>query len=208
MSHLTVPTQPMVMVVVAHPHPQSLNHAIADRVSQQLQQQGYGVWRHDLYDEPFALKLPTAELQLEYPPPADIAHYCRELQQATGLVVIHPNWWGQMPAVLKGWIDRVFMPGVVHSIPAPNAIITEGLLQHLAALVINTSDVELERELEQFGDPLATIWERCVLGFCEVRSYRRLLFTGVYQSSAAERAQWLQQSAETAAELFPAITAN
>ena len=41
-----------------------------------------------------------------------VQRHCREVADADGYVVVHPNWWGQPPAVLKGWLDRVFRQGV------------------------------------------------------------------------------------------------
>jgi NAD(P)H dehydrogenase (quinone) len=197
------PTAPSVIVVVTHPNPHSFNHGIAHSVCETLIATGYQVFYHDLYQEPFDPRLSISELALQYEAPADIAHYCRELVLSTGLIVIHPNWYGQPPAVLKGWVDRVFMPGVVHSIPAPGEICTDGLLTHLDALVINTSDVELEREQREFGDPLDTIWKNCILGFSGVRHYRRLRFTEVYKSTPEQRSDWLRQVETTVRELFP-----
>ena len=46
------------------------------------------------------------------PPP--IRQHCDEIAEADGIVVVHPNWWGQPPAMLKGWIDRVLRVGVAY----------------------------------------------------------------------------------------------
>ena len=46
--------------------------------------------------------------------PPEIARHCAEIAAADGIIVVHPNWWGQPPAILKGWIDRVIRPGVAY----------------------------------------------------------------------------------------------
>ena len=40
--------------------------------------------------------------------------HCQELAVAEGIIVIHPNWWGMPPAILKGWVDRVIRTGVAY----------------------------------------------------------------------------------------------
>jgi putative NADPH-quinone reductase len=68
--------------------------------------------------------------------------HCRHLARADLILVFHPNWWGQPPAILKGWIDRVFRPGVAYDYPAsagPESAVT-GLLRAKAALAILSKD--------------------------------------------------------------------
>ena len=43
-----------------------------------------------------------------------VASHCEELARADGIIIVHPNWWGAPPAVLKGWVDRVFRPEVAY----------------------------------------------------------------------------------------------
>jgi len=46
-----------------------------------------------------------------------IQRHCAEIRQADGLVIVHPNWWGEPPAMLKGWVDRVLRAGVAYDFP-------------------------------------------------------------------------------------------
>jgi len=191
------------IVVLAHPNKKSLNHAIAKIVVDTLKSNNHKVFFHDLYEEKFDPIMPTRELQLSYEPAPEIEPYCIELQKADGIVIVHPNWWGQLPAILKGWVDRVFMPGVVHSIPKKGEIKTDGLLTQLTALVINTYDVSLKKEIEIFKDPLDTIWKNCIFGFCEAKHCDRILFNDVYQSTESQRAAWLNQVQDKVRNMFP-----
>ena len=43
-----------------------------------------------------------------------LAAHQREIREADGIIVIHPNWWGQPPAIMKGWVDRVLRVGVAY----------------------------------------------------------------------------------------------
>lgn len=103
-----------VLVILAHPKKRSFNHAIANAVVKTLQNNGNGVIFHDLYAENFDPLLNSDEI----PKSADIdpliEKHCQELSTADGIITIHPNWWGQPPAILKGWIDRVIRAGVAY----------------------------------------------------------------------------------------------
>ena len=104
----------MISVVLAHPDKGSFNHAIAETVVDELTRFGHEVCFHDLYEEGFDPVLRGEEIPGEASLPQEIENHCNEIAAAEGIVVIHPNWWGQPPAILKGWIDRVIRPGVCY----------------------------------------------------------------------------------------------
>ena len=103
-----------ILVILAHPDKASLNHAIASTVVEQLEKNGHGVLIHDLYAENFGPLLVCEEISKDAALPEPVKSHCDEVRQADGIIVIHPNWWGQPPAVLKGWIDRVIRPGIAY----------------------------------------------------------------------------------------------
>ena len=192
------------LVVLAHPEPGSFNHAIAERVVSVLRSAGHEVTFHDLYAEGFDPVLPAGEVPEDRAVDPEIAKYCDELARAEGIVIVHPNWWGQPPAILKGWIDRVIRPGVAYRFIEGDSGegVPEGLLRARTAVVLNTSNTEPERELAIFGDPLQALWERCVFDLCGVKDVRRRTFSVVVTSSGAERSAWLQEAAEIVRRAF------
>lgn len=194
-----------IIVVVAHPDNKSFNHAIAKKVNDTLKENGHDVIFHDLYEEKFDPILSVLELQLEYEPPPEVKPYCDELEHADGLIVVHPNWYGQPPAILKGWIDRVFAPGVVHTVPEKGSIEHEGLLKQMTAIAIVTSDVPMERELRVFKNPLETIWKNCIFGFCEIEDASFKFLTSVFESTQRQRVDWLAEIGELVKSKFPQI---
>ncbi len=107
--------------------------------------------------------------------------------------MVHPNWWGQPPAILKGWVDRVIRPGVAYEFLEGDSGegVPNGLLKARAALVFNTSNTRQEREREVFGDPLETIWKNCIFGLCGVPQFHRRMVGIVVTSTASERQTWL-----------------
>jgi NAD(P)H dehydrogenase (quinone) len=194
----------MILIVLAHPDPASFNHALAHSVSQALLAAGHEVSLRDLYAERFDPVLPAGEVVSECELSAEIAAWCAEVAKAEGIVIVHPNWWGQPPAILKGWIDRVIRPGVAYRFVEGDAGegVPVGLLKAKKALVLNTANTAVERELAVFGDPLARIWTDCVFGLCGVDDVRRRTFGVVVTSTQEDRAAWLDEAALLAVECF------
>ncbi len=195
-----------VLVVLAHPDPSSFNHALSGAAVRAARAQGHAVVLRDLHAEGFDPILPAAELRKDAPLPPALRRHCDELAGADGIVVVHPNWWGQPPAILKGWVDRVVRPGVAYEFREGDGGegVPVGLLRARAAVVLNTSNTPAQRERDAFGDPLESIWKRCVFGLCGVDDVRRRTYGVVVTSTPAERAAWLADAFELVSGAFPA----
>ncbi|MCC7567733.1 MAG: NAD(P)H-dependent oxidoreductase [Methanoregulaceae archaeon] len=194
-----------ISVILAHPHPGSFNHAVAETVVAALTEFGHTVAFHDLYAEKFDPLLPYPEIDRDARLPSFVAEHCREIAAADGLVIVHPNWWGMPPAVMKGWIDRVLRPGVAYRFREGDAGegVPEGLLKAKAALVLNTSNTPEQRELDVFGDPLERLWKDCVCMFCGIPVFRRRMFGVVVTSTREQRQSWLDEACSLTREVFP-----
>lgn len=103
-----------VSLILAHPDPESFNHALARAAEEVCLELGHDVAFHDLYREGFAPVLQAGELQREADLPPEVQRHCEEIAAAEAVIVVHPNWWGQPPAILKGWVDRVLRPGMAY----------------------------------------------------------------------------------------------
>jgi NAD(P)H dehydrogenase (quinone) len=185
------------LLVVANPVPSSFSHAMAQVAIEVLDRGGVMARYHDLYDENFDPVQRTGESGNRSSDDALVEKYCAELAGADLILVFHPNWWGQPPAILKGWIDRVFRPGVAYDYPpgtGPEGV-PLGLLKARCALVFNTSNTPLEREHTVFGDPLQTLWKNCVFGLCGVQHFERRLFGPMATSTPEVRRVWLDDVA-------------
>jgi NAD(P)H dehydrogenase (quinone) len=192
-----------VLVVLGHPQKGSFNHAIAETAVRGLQDRGHEVSFHDLYEERFDPILLHGEIPKDAPVDADILKHCTEISEADGIVVVHPNWWGQPPAILKGWIDRVIRPGVAYAFEESDSGegLPTGLLKARIAMVFNTSNTQRERELRVFGDPLETLWKNCVFDLCGVKTFHRKMFEVVVVSTLEQRKNWLKE-VEQAVRMF------
>jgi len=193
-----------ILIILGHPDSNSFNHAIAATVHQVLHDMGHEVIFHDLYDEGFDPLLSIDEIPEDGEVSTRILSYCNELRSADGIVIVHPNWWGQPPAILKGWIDRVFRPGVAYRFLEGDKGegVPIGLLKAKAAIVFNTSNTPLKREKVIFGDPLESIWKRCIFDLCGVKTVYRKMFSVIVTSSLQDRAQWLEEAKMLALQAF------
>ncbi len=195
-------------VILAHPHPGSFNHAIAEMVTGTLRQNGHEVCFHDLYAEGFDPVLPRDEIPRGAVLPDNIARYCAEIAAADGITFVHPDWWGMPPAILKGFIDRIFRPGIAYRFQEDDSGegIPIGLLRAKAVLVLNTSNTPSCREQEVFGDPLERLWKDCICGFSGVPLCHRRMFGVIVTSRSEQRIQWLEEVQELVNDLFPSDT--
>jgi len=182
-----------ISVILAHPDPGSFNSAIAQTAVEAIKANGHKVFFHDLYQEKFDPLMSAGEIDKDAQLTDTIKAHCKEIAVADGIVIVHPNWWGQPPAILKGWVDRVIRPGVAYEFLEGDAGegVPKGLLKARAALVFNTSNTEIIREKNVFGDPLETIWKNCIFGLCGVTNFHRRMFTIVVTSTEAQRKDWL-----------------
>ncbi|MDP2798096.1 MAG: NAD(P)H-dependent oxidoreductase [Methanoregula sp.] len=194
-----------ISIILAHPRKGSFNHAIADTAAATLRETGHSVTMHDLYAEKFDPLLPYPEIARDAVLPPLVAEHCREIASADGIVIVHPNWWGMPPAILKGWIDRVLRPGVVYRFAETDSGegIPIGLFAAKAVIVFNTSNTPAMREQEVFGDPLERIWKDCIVSFCGVPLFYRKMFGVVVTSTEEQRKEWLVEVRERVRETFP-----
>ena len=120
-----------VLVVLAHPNPDSFSHAIVDKVSATLADCDHSVSVIDLYAIGYSPAMTRAELAA-YPtstPAIDpmVIEHTRLIQEFSAIVFVYPTWWSSMPAILKGWIDRTILPGVAFSVQAETLKLQPGL---------------------------------------------------------------------------------
>ena len=194
-----------IVIILANPETTSFNHAIAKTIAVALEKKGYPVILHDLYREGFDPMLRADEIPRDVIIPPEIEKHCSEVGSSLGLIFVHPNWWGQPPAILKGWIDRVIRPGRAYEFLEGDSGegVPRGLLEGKTALVFNTSNTPEVREKKFFGDPLDMIWKKCIFEFCGIRKYHRKNFSVVATSTEEQRISWLKEAESITVRYFP-----
>ncbi|MBT3276271.1 MAG: NAD(P)H-dependent oxidoreductase [Spirochaetales bacterium] len=176
------------LVVLCHPDRTSFNYQIAKIICETVVKADGKITFHDLYSASIDPVLSESELKRRYSFDEKIQEYMKEVQAADVLFFVHPDWWGQMPALLKGWIDRVFRPGIAYDYLGeeflPKQLVP--LLKGRRGLAICTTDAEDDGT----PHPLKSIWEQNIFKFCGIEGRARLLYS-VWNASAADRKEWL-----------------
>ena len=190
-----------VLVILGHPDPGgSFNRAIAETACRTLEALGHEPVLRDLYAEKFDPVMPLGEEKLPIEElPAPVRNEIRLVREAGGFVFVHPNWWGTPPALLKGWIDRVFRAGFAYSF-SPDGVISN--FTDKAVQVFTTSNTPRDVELEVYHDPLENFWKTIVFGLVGSKTFGRRNFESVIMSSPDERAQWLAETEALVKERF------
>ena len=130
------------LVVYCHPDPASFTAAIRDLVLEKLAQAGAEVRLLDLYARGFSPALTQPEWQRYLASPDNIAPVAEDvaaLRWCDTLIFVYPTWWYGLPAMLKGWLDRVLLPDVAFLMPdGANRTIRPGL-HHITRLGVFTT---------------------------------------------------------------------
>jgi putative NADPH-quinone reductase len=112
-----------VLLVYCHPVPESFVAAVRDRALATLQAGGHDVRLTDLYAESFDPVL-TADQRRAYHDAgtneAGIERHLTDLKWCEALIFVYPTWWYGLPAMLKGWLDRVWVPHATFTMPSGN----------------------------------------------------------------------------------------
>lgn len=134
-----------VLVVSAHPSSESFLGALRECVLREAHLNGHEVRHHNLYEERFNPVFTSYErlnhvgnvdVKLQQLP--ELAPYVESLRWCDALVLVYPTWWSAQPAIMKGWIDRVFMNEVAWVLPEGAARI-KPLLTNVRRLVVVTT---------------------------------------------------------------------
>lgn len=191
-----------VLIILAHPNPHSFNAAILEAVDSILRERGHVTRIHDLYQMQFRAVLESDDLIRNWRGdlPEETLREQEAVRWAQGLVFIYPIWWFGPPAILKGWIDRVFTRKFAFEFTATGM---RGLLTHEQALIINTlGGDEALYQRERWHELLVRPIAEGVLGACGVRNVNHRAFYEVPLVSHAERQAMLDVVRELAIASF------
>ena len=163
------------LVVYCHPNPESFIAAVYDRAVTALREGGNDVRVRDLYAEGFDPAMSADERRAHGEPgaPPGLEQHAEDLHWCEHLVLVYPTWWSAQPAVLKGWVDRVWVRGVAWEMPAGanrvrarlknvrrlTAITTHGSTKRVNALEGEAGKRTVSRSLRALCHPMArTKW--------------------------------------------------
>lgn len=158
------------LLVSCHPLADSLCNHLVERVKQRFAAHAVEVEHLDLYRTDFAAPLSAAERQSYFTDRFDdgaLGGQIAALQGAEILVLVFPTWWFGLPALLKGWFDRVWGPGIAFDHPAePGGRITPRLQALRHCLVVTTLGSPWWFDRLILRQPLRRILKTAVIGTC------------------------------------------
>ena len=189
------------LLVLAHPLQDSLCAHLAAKAEAALRRAGHEVRREDLYASGFAPALTAAERQ-SYGAQADgsaVAAQIARLQAAQMLVLCFPTWWSGMPAMLKGWFDRVWLPGVAFDPPQGPGLIRPRLTGLQQVLVITTRGGPWWADRLVMGQPVRRMLKTAILRPCAPQA--RFDMVSLYRAESADAARLARFEARIAAIL-------
>ncbi|KZL19222.1 General stress protein 14 [Pseudovibrio axinellae] len=129
-----------VLIVFCHPNPESFSKAVLNQVLQTLGDEHVSFDLIDLYRDGFQPVLSKDELDAYLNPSQNqqsVEPYVSALNSCDTLIFIYPTWWYGLPAMIKGWLDRVLVPGVAFTLTADGAL--KPNLQNVKKLAVFTS---------------------------------------------------------------------
>jgi putative NADPH-quinone reductase len=182
-----------IFILMAHPNKATLTGALANAYEKGALSAGHEVRRQNLGEMQFDPILHKGYKVIQELEP-DLQTFQDNVRWADHLVFLYPNWWGTMPALLKGLIDRTWLPGFAfrfHKTGPMKGLMWEPLLKgKTARIVICANTLGLFQRL-LFGD-FTNELRRATLGFAGIRT-RVSDFSPSEKASDATRAKWLAQ---------------
>lgn len=192
-----------VLVVLAHPDPDSFNAALCLELCAGLAEAGHEPDVVDLCGDGFDPRMGPAELRRlgAGEPEPDVAALQARILQAEGLAFVFPLWWAAPPAVLKGFVDRVFQENFAFRF-APDGTVV-GLLPHERALVLTTTgSTEAQARAIGFVGALEKTWDAWTLRMCGVKRVEHRYFFGVPEADEPTRLRYLAEARRAGREVF------
>ncbi len=157
------------LVVSCHPLENSLCAGLTAVVIEELEQAGADVFHVDLYDCGLDPVMPAGQRQTYFSGSCDVSgveKQIEQLAQADLLALVFPVWWSGFPALLKGWFDRVWIPGVAYQDMGPTKPIKSGLVQLKKCIAVNTMGSPWWVDRFVLNQPLRKIVARGLIGPC------------------------------------------
>lgn len=188
------------LIIYANYKETSFSAAIRDTLSDVFHQSGKEVAVRDLYEIKFNPVLSKKDLQQIDNDvfPVDIMEEQKFITRADLICFVYPIWWSGMPAILKGYIERVFSKGFAYKF---NDGMPQPLLSDKKAMIFNTTDLNVAFQEKRFKDALNTITRDCILNFFGLDVIEHKYFANVSSVSVDVKKDYLQQVIEIAKKI-------
>jgi NAD(P)H dehydrogenase (quinone) len=180
-----------ILIINGHPNPSSFNFGIAEIYKKGVIQSGAAVETITIAELQFNPNLQFGyQKRTELEP--DLLEAWEKIKRADHLVWIHPVWWGGLPAITKGFIDRLFLPGMAFQY-RENSVWWDKLLKGKTAHIITTLDQPGWYYRFSYGRPSVNQLKKSTLEFCGVKPVKVTYIGIVKTSNETQRTKWLEK---------------
>lgn len=180
-----------IVIINGHPNKESFNFGIAEAYKNGALKSGAEVKEIIIADLKFNPNLKFGyQNRMELEP--DLLEAWEHIQWADHLVWFHPVWWGGLPAITKGFIDRLFLPGMAFKYKG-NSVWWDKLLRNKTAHIITTLDQPGWYYWLFYGRPSVNQLKKSTLEFCGIKPVQ-VTYVGIIKTSdETKRMKWLEK---------------
>ncbi|MCS4301228.1 NAD(P)H-dependent oxidoreductase [Chryseobacterium sp. BIGb0232] len=183
-----------IAIINGHPNKKSFNFGVAEAYKNGAIEAGAEIKEITIAELKFNPNLQFGyQKRMELEP--DLLNAWEIIQWADHLVWVHPVWWGGLPALMKGFIDRLFLPGFAYKY-RENSLWWDKLLAGKTAHIITTIDQPGWYYRLMYGRPSVNQLKKSTLEFCGIKPVK-VTYLGIIRTSNEEqRRKWLDKVAE------------
>ena len=179
-----------ILVILGHPSSESLNNALAEAYAEGARSAGHQVKILKLGELNFDPILRQGFRRIQELEP-DLQEAQALIRWADHLVFVYPSWWGNLPALLKGFLDRTFLPGFAFKYKGGDSPWWDRLLSGKSARIILTMDSPRVYNWLAYGDANIKAMKKATLHYCGVKPVKTTIFDKVRFANAEKREKWL-----------------
>lgn len=194
------------LIVYAHINPDSFLNRIKNTLQSNWQQAGHTVVIRDLYEMQFQPVLTPQDLvaNSQNQLPKDILQEQKWIRQADQITFLYPIWWTGMPAILKGYIDRVFLQGFAYAFKEGELIQP---LKGKKVLIINTHGQSEAAYKPHMHNALKLTSDTGIFEFCGMEVIDHQFFAGMSQAQATQLDAYIRE-VQLLASPLPKVNPN
>ena len=184
-----------ILLIYGHPKtPTSFNFSLKEKLASAIKAKGHNILVRDLYEVSFNPLLSSNDLAKihNHEIPEDIQREQEFIKNADVIIFIYPIWWAGSPAIIKGYIDRVFSYGFAYMYKGNKVV---GLLTDKRAIIINSNGSPYDfYESEGFYNAIRKTTDEGIFRFCGFKKIRHIFFGGIITKTIEEKDANIKQA--------------
>lgn len=182
-----------ILIINGHPDKESFNHALSNAYAEGANKTSSTVTQINISDLKFNPNLSFGyRKRMELEP--DLLDAIKKIKAADHIVWVFPMWWYGYPALMKGFIDRTFLPGITYQ-PIEGKALPKKLLKGKSARIIVTADTPEWYDFLVMNRPAISQFKKGTLQFCGISPVKVTYITPIKNSTSVFREKWLTKIA-------------